>query len=83
MGRGSREDGAKARRTILAELVRRWENMEPELSAVALAAHLGMDRTSLRYHVRLLRKSGYIHNDGLVCTALGYREIRGISPLTS
>lgn len=68
---------------ILAELVRRWENMEPELSAVALAAHLGIDRTTLRYHVEKLRSSGYVNKEGLVCTALGYREIRGASPLTS
>lgn len=83
MGRGSREDGAKARRMILAELVRRWEEMEPELSYAGLAARLGMSESNVRHHIRKLREMRYVHDDGLVCTVLGYREIRGERHLTT
>lgn len=83
MSRGSREDGAKARRAILAELVRRWENMEPELSFAGLAERLGMSETNARHHIRQLREMRYVHPSGLVCTPLGYREIRRDGGLTT
>lgn len=82
MGKGSRVDGARNRRRILEELVRRWETMQPEPSAVELANLLDLDRTSVRAHVVILRRAGYIHQDGLVVTPAGYREIRGANPLT-
>lgn len=82
MAKGSREDGIKNRRRILVEMVRRWEEMEPPISAAKLAVLLDLDETTVRHHVIALRRFGYIHPDGLVITPAGYREIRGTNPLT-
>jgi DNA-binding transcriptional ArsR family regulator len=57
---------------ILAELRRRRDAWEPTPSARDLAAILGTDLTTIRYHLALLRAAGLVHPDGAAITAKGY-----------
>lgn len=82
MGRGPSQKGIEQRRKILAELARRWENMEPELSIAVLAREMGIERNSFYHYLKDLRDLGLVHPSAVLVTPAGYAEIRGQRRLT-
>lgn len=78
MGRGPSQKGIEARRRILAELARRWEEFEPQPSYVELAKDLSMGYGGMIGHLRILRDAGLVHpQPDLWITRAGFEEIRG------
>lgn len=76
MGRGPSQRGIEARQKILAELARRWENMEDLPGWKDLEAVTGLKAATIAYHLRALRQSGYIHQEHLQITKSGYSQVK-------
>ena len=82
MGRGPSQKGVEARRRILAELARRWEEVEPPPTWKAMMAAVGMSNGSLEHHLRGLREDGLVHEEALWITRAGLGQIRPSLELT-
>lgn len=64
--------GETTRARILAELRRRRDAWEPELSVRQLASLIGIDLTATRYHLKVLRAAGLVHPEGVAITEAGH-----------
>lgn len=73
--------GEATRARILAELRRRRDAWEPELSVRQLASLIGIDLTATRYHLKVLRAAGLVHPEGVAITEAGHETSNwGLTP---
>lgn len=74
MGRGPSKKGIEARQRILAELARRWREVEAPPTWIDMMAALGMSSGNLDWHIRKLRSEGLVHPGALWITRAGLDE---------
>jgi DNA-binding transcriptional MocR family regulator len=82
MGRGPHAQGERTRGRLLADLARRWRDLEPTPSMETVAVALGVSRATVLHHVAVLRERGDIRPDALWPTAQGLRKTGQPFPLT-
>lgn len=83
MGRGPSQKGIEQQRKILAELVSRYLEFEPQPTTMQLSEATGIPRGTLEHHLRMLRKSGMVHPNDLWITRAGFDAFQSFLRLTS